>query len=458
MTSSGSPDVVMTYAYYPVISWAANGFIQPLDEYAAEAGIKEEDFFPIAWDMINFADHTWGLLQEFDFNQFWWNKAIHDGEPPKTIDELDAMAKEYTTFDADGNLTQAGFIPWLHETDPSTAWSGSGPSCGAANGTTSTTGSGRSTSPENQLFLEWFLTYVDLLGGRDKSDAFEAAIPKVYGDIFQSGLVAFAQQGEWMPAYLKAVEIDLDYGIAQTPTAEGVPLGTAITGGGNLFLLPTNAAHPAEAVTFIQYMGTGQSVLNWCIPNSNIPPTMAAAEDPSFQPVAEAQAVFRHAGRRPHGAAGAVPATADLRSESSHHDRRGDLQAEDPGGRAGGPGGQGRRRRQAVPGSPPRLGGRIGPGRRSAMRGSASWRSPAHAIERSSPRRVDSGVMMATGFADNRISRSPGNTLVAAAGGACGEVSSCRGCSSSRPGSSASPGSSSTRSWPRSATASPTTT
>ena len=86
-----------------------------------------------------------------------------------------------------------------------------------------------------------------------------------------------------MPALLKAAEIDLEYGITQTPTAEGVPLGTAMVAGGNLFLLPTNAAHPAEAVKFIQYMGTGKSVLNWCIPNSNIPPTMADAEDPSFK-------------------------------------------------------------------------------------------------------------------------------------------------------------------------------
>src|SRR5262245_53106777 len=99
MTSSGSPDVVMTYIYNPVISWAANGFIRPIDEYAEAVGIKEEDFFPITWSMIHFADHTWGLLQEFDFNEFWWNKKIHDGDPPKTIDELDKMAKEYTTFD-----------------------------------------------------------------------------------------------------------------------------------------------------------------------------------------------------------------------------------------------------------------------------------------------------------------------------------------------------------------------
>src|SRR3954471_10363625 len=55
MTSSGSPDVVMTYIYNPVISWAANGFIRPIDEYAQAVGIKEADFFPITWSMISFA-------------------------------------------------------------------------------------------------------------------------------------------------------------------------------------------------------------------------------------------------------------------------------------------------------------------------------------------------------------------------------------------------------------------
>lgn len=282
MTSTGSPDVVMTYAYYPVVSWAANGFIQPLDEYAAQAGVKEEDFFPIAWDMINFADHTWGLLQEFDFMQFWWNKSIHAGDPPKTIDELDAMAKEYTTFDADGNLTQAGFIPWIHwngsiyglAQEWGILWGGSWYDLENRKWTIDT--------PENQPYLEWLLKYVDILGGRDKSDAFEAAIPKIYGDIFQTGAVVFAQEGEYIPPMLAAEGLTLDYGITQAPTAEGVPAGTALTGGGNLFLLPTNAAHPAEAVAFIQYMGTGDAVLNWCIPNSNIPPTRGAASDPKF--------------------------------------------------------------------------------------------------------------------------------------------------------------------------------
>jgi multiple sugar transport system substrate-binding protein len=280
MTSSGSPDVVMTYVYNPVIAWAANGFIQPMDQYAQQAGIKQEDFFPVAWQMINFADHIWGLMQEFDFDQFWWNKSIHAGDPPKTLDELDTLAAEYTKFDGDGNLTQAGFIPWLHWNGALTGfqwaamWGGRWYDPDNRKWTINT--------PENQKFLEWFLKYADLLGGRDKSDAFEAAIPKTYGDIFQTGVIAFAKQGEYIPPMLKAEGLTLDYGITQMPTAEGVPLGTAYTGGGNLFLLPTNAKHPKEAVAFIQYMGTGKAVMDWCIPNSNIPPTTAAASDPKF--------------------------------------------------------------------------------------------------------------------------------------------------------------------------------
>jgi ABC-type glycerol-3-phosphate transport system substrate-binding protein len=280
MTSSGSPNVVMTYVYNPVISWAANGFIQPIDDYAKAVGIKEEDFFPITWSMISFADHIWGLLQEFDFNEFWWNKKIHAGDPPKTIEELDDLAKQYTTFDSDGSLTQAGFIPWLH-------WNGSvtGYNWNAMFGGRWYDVENRKwtiNSPENQQMFEWFVKYADLLGGRDKSDAFEAAIPKVYGDIFQPGGVAFASEGEYVPPMIQATGVELDYGITFAPTTNEVPLGTAVTTGGNLFLLPTNSPHPQEAATFIQYMGSGDSVLAWCLPNSNFPPTKAAATDPKF--------------------------------------------------------------------------------------------------------------------------------------------------------------------------------
>jgi ABC-type glycerol-3-phosphate transport system substrate-binding protein len=286
MTSSGSPDVVMTYSYTPVGAWAANGFIQPLDDAAAAVGIKEEDFFPITWDMISFAGHLWGLLQEFDFYQLWWNKAIHTGEPPVTFDDLDTMAAEYNVTDSDGNLTQAGFIPWT-STEPhvwNNQWGGSFYDFDKRVWTID--------RPENQAFLEWFLKYVDMFGGREKADALITSVPSEDIDIFQYGKVAFAQEGEWLPTNIKALELDLDYGITNLPVADGVAEGTNTTVGGNLFLLPTNAKHPNEAVHFIQHMvGTPEGVLAWCVPNSNLPPlkdpaALKAVEDewPALKP------------------------------------------------------------------------------------------------------------------------------------------------------------------------------
>jgi multiple sugar transport system substrate-binding protein len=276
MTSSGSPDVIMTYEYSPVVAWAANGFIKPIDQYAEAAGIKEEDFLPVAWSCLNFADHIWGLLQEFDFRELFANTAIHSGPPPKTFDELDVLAAEYTMFDDSGNLVQAGCIPWLGFNG--LIWNAQ------FGGQFYDTSARKWTidAPENAQFLHWFLKYVDLFGGREKSDALESSVPQDFGDIFQYGKVAFALEGEWVPAQMKAQGLDVPYAVVHPPTAAEVPYGTNTTQGGNLFLLPANAPHPEEAAVFIQYLGSKDGVLKWCLPAENLPPVKDAALDPSF--------------------------------------------------------------------------------------------------------------------------------------------------------------------------------
>lgn len=272
MTSSGSPDVVMTYEYTPVTNWAAYGFLKPLDQYMT-SGMANE-FFPIAWSMIHFNGHLWGLLQEFDFNQLWWNKAIHRGGPPRTIDELDSFAKEYTKISSSGVMTQAPLIPWDAGTDWNPLFGGSYYDVGKGVWTI--------TNPDNEAMLEWFAKYVRIFGGRNRSDALESSIPKQYGDIFQYGKVAFAMEGEYTGPELKLEGIKLDYGVTHLPTVPGVPWGTAQTDGGNVFVLPTRSPHPDEAFIFLSYMGGNAGVRQWCVGASNNPPVRATAFAPSF--------------------------------------------------------------------------------------------------------------------------------------------------------------------------------
>jgi ABC-type glycerol-3-phosphate transport system substrate-binding protein len=278
MSSSGSPDVIMTYEYQPVAAWAADGYIRPLDAYARVAGIKQRDFFPISWEMINFGGHIWGLLQEFDFNMLMWNKRIHKGPPPKSIPELDHWAEKYTKFDKKGNLIQAGLIPWTGygALDWNTLWGGSFYDTARGKWTINT--------PQNRRFLDWFLKYVHMLGGIGKAAALSSATPSIYlqGDVFFWDKAAFGLEGEFVPLELRQLKSKLDYGIAWSPTAPGVPYGTNVTGGGNLFLLPTKSPHPTQAATFIQYMGT-RGVLPWNLGVSNIAPTKEAVLSPSYE-------------------------------------------------------------------------------------------------------------------------------------------------------------------------------
>jgi ABC-type glycerol-3-phosphate transport system substrate-binding protein len=287
--SSGSPDVVMTYSYDPIISWASNGYIQPMDRYAKAVGVKKSDYFPVAWDMINIGGHIWGMMQEFDFQQFAWNKNIHKGPPPKTRDELDALSAKYTKFDKHGNLTQVGLVPWVIHNPLWYDWS-------AAFGASyydNAAGKWTINTPQNRAMLEWYLKYVHILGGnRTKADSFVSAAhdPNSGTDyLFYAGKMAFEEIGEFKQApqggemVLVAPKLLPHVGVAQVPTVKGVPYGTNITGGGNVFLLPTKSQHPREAAVFITYAGGFQAVKEWNIREGNFPPVKAVVFSEEFK-------------------------------------------------------------------------------------------------------------------------------------------------------------------------------
>ena len=255
MASSASPDVVMTYSYTPVVPWIANGFVQPLDEYFPALGLKQDDFYPVIWQAMTFGGKVYGFFQEFDFDEMYWNTDIDDGELPKTIAEFDELCAEYTQFDANGNLTQAGIIPWAQ----------GGFSAGGY-GTWATIMGARFydvenrkftiTRPENAAFLEWYLTYVEMLGDREKADAFVSALPKTFwGDVFLFGKTAFGMQFEAMPEIIRQVgDGTLQYKIGHPPEVPGVTKETTQIISADVFLVPAKSRHAPEAAAFATYM------------------------------------------------------------------------------------------------------------------------------------------------------------------------------------------------------------
>jgi ABC-type glycerol-3-phosphate transport system substrate-binding protein len=284
MTTDASPDVVMTYSYSPFIPWVANGFVLPMDEYFQQLGLKQDDFYPITWQMVNFQGKIWGLLQEFDMVEFFWNTGIHAGDAPKTIDELDKVASDYIKLD-NGNLAQAGLIPWAQGGFSPGGYGSWGTIWGARfydNDQRKWT----INRPENTKFLDWYLKYVDAIGGREKADALISSVPKTYGDVFLYGKTAFAMEGEFIPLELGAIgqgELVDKIKIAHPPTVPGTTQGaTCMVDAGNVFVIPVKSKHVQEAAFFAKYMVSEKSLVAWSLPIGQMLPTKAAANDPEL--------------------------------------------------------------------------------------------------------------------------------------------------------------------------------
>jgi multiple sugar transport system substrate-binding protein len=284
MTSSGSPDVVMTYSYNPFIPWVANGFVLPMDKYFQELGLTQDDFYPVALEMVTFQGQVWGLLQEWDMVEFFWNTNIHAGDPPQTIDELDALAPQYVKMDG-GNLVQAGLIPWA-QGGFSPGGYGSWGTIMNARFYDNDARKWTITAEGNTAFLEWYLKYVDLIGGRDKADALISSVPSTYGDVFLYGKTAFAMEGEFVPLELPAIgqgELANAIKIVHPPTIPGVTKGeTTMVDAANVFCIPVKSAHVDEAAYFSKYMVSQQSLVAWATPIGQMMPTKAAANDPGL--------------------------------------------------------------------------------------------------------------------------------------------------------------------------------
>jgi ABC-type glycerol-3-phosphate transport system substrate-binding protein len=283
MTTPASPDVVMTYSYDPFIPWIANGYLLPMDQYFAELGLKEDDFYPLTWQMVNFQGQIWGLLQEFDMVEFYANQNVFSGEMPKTIDELDAITADYIKMEGD-QLVQAGLIPWAQGGFSPGGYGSWGTIWGARffdNDARAWT----INRPENTAWLDWYLKYVDAIGGRDKADALISSVPKTYGTVFLYGKTAFSMEGEFIPMELDAIgqgELQDKITITHPPVVPDLTTATCMVDAANVFCIPVNSKQVEAAAFFAKYMVSQKSLVAWSLPIGQMMPTKAAANDPTL--------------------------------------------------------------------------------------------------------------------------------------------------------------------------------
>jgi multiple sugar transport system substrate-binding protein len=286
-TAAGVPPDVAGVWDTQVRQFAAMGALECLDEHAAPRGLTREYFKPVYYMGCSYEGHLYALPSTPGGVTLHYNKRIFrekadklraagldPDRAPRTIAELDRYAAVLDTYDSEGHLISAGYLPqepgwWLTLTP---YWFG---------GRMYDAQSRRITFTEPQVIaaFTWVQGYTKRLGaqtiqqfrstlGRDNFDSPQSP--------FFTGAVAMEMEGPWKANYIAKLNPRMsnpqnlspdelarltrdqrrdncDWACAPFPCGDesGGPLGF---GSMDVFVIPASGKHKKEAFEFIAFV------------------------------------------------------------------------------------------------------------------------------------------------------------------------------------------------------------
>ena len=244
-----------------VCEWAARGAIEPLDDLMARHGVRNEEFWAPCVRQNQFRGKTYALTYCADPNfAFFWNEEVFRKEglleqgPPRTLEELDRVARQLTAVDNRGGITRIGFIPWnvFGYANSIFTW-------GWAFG-------GRFYDYEHERILcgedphvleavKWMKSYADEYGF-EQINSFAEGFGDQSDNPFIRGKIAMAAGHVSNIALFKKYAPDLDYGAVSFPYPERMGSDHSAWMGGWCMAVPRGSRHPEEAFTFMKWLCT----------------------------------------------------------------------------------------------------------------------------------------------------------------------------------------------------------
>lgn len=270
--AGGSPPDVIIFDRYAVSEWAARGAFTPLDDFIARDlacrhpdAIQQADFYPACWNEALLDGRLYGVPSSVDDRALFYNKDLlkragfvdetGEARPPRTWEELEAMAVKLTERDAKGRIRRLGFVPnygnsWLYI-------------YGWMNGGEFMSPDGRTCTlndPHVVGALDFMTRIYDALGGAQGVYAFQSTFQGGDLDPFIAGRIVMKIDGFWMvPGSLAQFGRDMNYGVAPPPMparalAEGrAPLTWC---GGWCYAIPSTARHKQAAWALIRFLSS----------------------------------------------------------------------------------------------------------------------------------------------------------------------------------------------------------
>src|SRR4051794_16590785 len=259
--AGNAPDVALSFTADKIGSYCGSKAWIDLAPYIARDKVDLSAVPKVSLDYTQFNGVRCAMPALADTYGLYYNtallKAAGYSEPPKTASELLDMAVKLTTYNPDGSIKVAGFVPlWgFYEMAPAHV----APLWGAP----WTNGSGKSnfTDPAWTAMLAWQKKFVDAIGydklRRFTSGAGDSEFAET--NLFETGKLAMNLDGEYRTAFIHSEHPDLQFGTAPFPTADDRTdsYGAGYVTGNSLGIPRTSTGRNREAAwQLVKYLST----------------------------------------------------------------------------------------------------------------------------------------------------------------------------------------------------------
>jgi ABC-type glycerol-3-phosphate transport system substrate-binding protein len=289
MATGSGPDLALAADQW-VGEFANLGLLEPLDDFKAKQGYKDEDFHPSSWSyFITGSDNKLYAAPAYTEARalFYRKDRFADAgisAPPKTLAELHDFGKKLTDGDQHfGIANQEGdldlhFFSWFLYSNGGDVYDQTRTKCAL-------------TDPKSVEALAYCKSlYDDNIIPKDQAKRVDTA----HG--FEEGYYAMAESGSWWLGLIPKEAPD----ISDKWTAAPLPAGaTTITyGHPNPWIVPASAKNKDGAEAFIAFMLKPENAVQWFAAWGALPPVKSAAQDPKIagNPIAVALLATADAG------------------------------------------------------------------------------------------------------------------------------------------------------------------
>jgi ABC-type glycerol-3-phosphate transport system substrate-binding protein len=259
-TAGGDPPDIAGIWQENIYSFADNNALMPLDDFMRADRTNPKDwtdrYEKVFGNMVSYRNSVWALPSACTVYALHWNKrmfreaGLDPERPPRTLEELDSDAERLTKRDANGNLTQMGYLPQqpMYVTWTFPLWFGG--QLFVDNQITA------DRYPANVATYEWVQNYSRKYGVRAINN-FAGGFGEMASaqDPFFSEKVGMVIQGVWYNNYMRQFAPGLEYGAAPWPAAKP-GLEDFTVAQADVLAIPRAARHSREAWEFIKYFST----------------------------------------------------------------------------------------------------------------------------------------------------------------------------------------------------------